>query len=150
MHTSEGSRGYGWTYLPDIAIGIRRYADYKGYDDWYVYNGGLSFARLIDEIDAGRPMVGYVAVDGNVPNHFISIIGYDDENMMYAFYNSWSEDEIICWAEFHGVDGDPWGVRSATFIRPGEPDLQPVPEPASFLLFSVGLLAMTGINRKSS
>lgn len=148
MHTSEGSRIYGQTSLTDVASGIRTYANYRGYSDWTVFNASVTFESLIAEIDAGRPLLGYVSTTGLQANHSVSIIGYDTSGY-YGFYDTWNEEEIIRWEPFHYLDETAWGIHSVTFIRPGQPDqLAPVPEPATAMLFALGLICISCTGRR--
>jgi len=150
MGTSEGSLSMGSTYVSRIDDGARNYAAWRGYTDWVSYNTSTDFQYIVDEIDAGRPLVGYVASGTSGPNHSVPIIGYDLANMLYGFYTGWGESESIMWQPYRGVSSQwAWGVRSLTYIRPGEPDeLNPVPEPSTLILFGVGLLGLAKIQRK--
>jgi hypothetical protein len=150
FHTSE-DQPYGWSYLRDADDAFREYASYRGYNDWDSWNeslrsGNFTWDDLTNEIDDGRPIMFLIDTDGNGgTDHFVPVFGYDDQTMEYACYSTWSEDEDIRWELFRGM-GNPWGIGYATFVVPGTPDA--VPEPATLLFFSMGVMGCAWIARK--
>ncbi len=153
FHTSE-NLGYGWSYLSYADDAFTGYADYRGYNDWNAWNesfdtGDFSWADFTNEIDNDRPMMFLVDTNADgATDHFIPVFGYNDSTLQYACYTTWSEDETISWYDFQGM-GNAWGIGYATFITPGASDA-PVPEPATLLLFGIGLLGFAGVSRKKA
>jgi hypothetical protein len=76
-------------------------------------------------------------------DHAVPVIGYDDrgaDGLWYGMYTTWSEDETVVWEPFRGIrQGTPWGISSATFVRPLD---APVPEPTSMSLMTLAALSM--------
>nr|WP_321400535.1 C39 family peptidase [uncultured Desulfobacter sp.] len=150
FHTSE-NQPYGWSYLSEADDAFREYASYRGYDDWAAWNesfsrGEFTWDDFTNEIDNGRPMMFLIDTDGNGgTDHFVPVFGYNDQTMEYACYTTWSESEVISWRSFRGM-GNSWGIGYATFVVPGAADT--VPEPATILCFSMGLIGFAWIHRK--
>ncbi len=129
---------YGWSWLSDSDDAIRGYAEYRGYEctSWYESYGSFTWADLVGEIDANRPMMFLVDTDGNGgTDHFVPVLGYDDrgaEGLWYGCYTTWSESETIAWYRFRGMGND-WGVGYATFAVI-------TPEPTMLVLIGIGTL----------
>lgn len=148
FHTSEGlPKGSSYlSYADDVFIG---YANHRGYNDWNAWNesyasGVFTWADLTNEIDNNRPMMFLVDTNGdNSTDHFVPVIGYDDSEMKYGAYTTWSEAETIEWYDFQGM-GNNWGVGFATFVQPG---IAEVPEPTTLALMTLSLVGI-GFARK--
>ncbi len=151
FHTSENQQ-FGWSYISDADDAFREYASYRGYNDWNAWNesfasGAFTWNDFTNEIDNDRPMMFLIDTDGNGgTDHFVPVFGYNDVTNQYACYTTWSENETISWRTFQGM-GNSWGIGYATFIAAGAPDV-PIPEPATMILFGLGLLGLAGVNRK--
>lgn len=149
FHTSQDPLGYGWTYNFYADSAFTGYAAYRGYHfsafDEYFY-GDLSWNTFTSEIDAGRPVMFIVDTSGTgSTDHAIPVIGYEDRGaggLWYGMYTTWSEDETVVWEPFRGIQpGVPWGIASATFVRPLD---NPIPEPASIVLIMLaGILGIS-------
>ena len=123
MNTSRSynNNAYGWSWFSDTANGWMFYVqsvdpaldpDYEEHV-W----GDLSWGDFKAEIDAGRP-VGLIVdtdADGST-DHFVTAIGYDDDNTTYACLNTW--DYQIHWYAFAAMSpGRPFGIHGASFFR---------------------------------
>ena len=130
---------YGWSSFADQKWGLRRYAEYRGYDGSYAFDRYFSFVwdTFLDEIDAGRPVEFLVDTDGSGgTDHFVTVVGYDQTpgDLKYACYTTW--DHTRRWFPYQEMaSGRLWGVYAATFFHP-------VPEPAALipLTLLLGLL----------
>ena len=149
FHTSEGLP-YGWSSLYDADDTFIDYASYRGYNDWEAWNesfASFTWDDFTNEINNDRPIMFLIDTDGNgATDHFVSVFGYNDVDLTYACYTTWSKDETISWQSFQGM-GNSWGIGYATFILPGVSDA--VPEPATMILLGVGLIGLAGISRKN-
>ncbi|MBN1422336.1 MAG: hypothetical protein JXP34_26410 [Planctomycetes bacterium] len=69
------------------------------------------------EIDAGRPVVLVVDIDGDGDtDHAVTGVGYDDVAMEYAVHDTW--DTGVHWYAWREVaSGDPWGVFGLTLFE---------------------------------
>jgi hypothetical protein len=129
MHTSWSADGlpYGWSYTNMVGPAFVAYAELRltgvsaAYQDYYYgsYGGSsLTFARLQQEIDAGRPLVLCVDSSGDgQTDHAVTGIGYRETNgyAEYACWDTWSRS--IRWERFRAVSaGHAWGVSSATML----------------------------------
>jgi len=133
MQCSVDPRGDGQSYENQQHAGLRNYAASRGYAEtvagWQYY-GGL-WARLVHEIDAGRPMELFVDPDGDtdghkVPTHFVTAIGYryaggDPEapqNPQYCLYDPNYRTQQL-WYAFRPVgDGTAYSVQSGAWFDP--------------------------------
>jgi hypothetical protein len=153
FHTSEGSLARGWSWLDYADDAFTGYANYRGYSDWLAWNVGFGvdffWEDLVNEIDSDRPMMFLVDSDKDgETDHFVPVIGYNDDTMEYGFYTTWSESETVRWETFQGMSEEwSWGVGFATFIRAGAADAAAIPEPGTLALIALGL-AGVGYGRK--
>ncbi len=148
FHTSEGL-DYGWSLLAFADNAFTGYAGYRGYGDWLAWNEEylteFTWEDLVNEILNDRPMMFLVDSKGDgESDHFIPVIGFNDETMEYGFYSTWSEDETIRWATFQGM-GNAWGVGYATFIHAGAAD---IPEPGTLAVMFLGLAGIGYAQRR--
>ena len=121
MFTSRDPLGYGVSYEGAQGLGLTGYASFRGYGDSAAASVPYSslWTRLVSEIDAGRPMEFFVdsSKDG-VPDHFVTVIGYDDTPgaRQYALYNTW--DHGVHWYPFAKTDGNySFGITSGTYFQ---------------------------------
>jgi hypothetical protein len=127
MHTSWSVYGlrYGWSWTDMVGPALADYAELRlsgvtaSYTDLYYGESGiwaLTFARLKQEIDAGRPLVLCVDCNGDGrTDHAVAGIGYRETGgyAEYACWDTWSRS--IRWQRFRGVSSSyQWGVSSAT------------------------------------
>jgi len=153
FQTSVDPLGFGWSSLSSATDAFEGYAAYRGYAFGAETVGFSSlWARLVGEIDAGRPFLGLVDTNGDgATDHFVPVLGYDDRGAngrYYGFYTTWSEIETIDWEPFLPL-GNPWGVGFATFVTPLDPPSS-VPEPGSWLLVLAGcIISMIGRAKRS-
>ena len=129
MHTSWSVYGlrYGWSWTDMVGPAFVDYAELRlsgvtaSYTDLYYGESGtwaLTFARLKQEIDAGRPLVLCVDCNGDGrTDHAVAGIGYRETSgyAEYACWDTWSRS--IRWERFRGVSSSyQWGVSSATSL----------------------------------
>ena len=145
MCTSFSAHGlaYGWTYTHMVGPALVAYSDLTlpgvtaSYENLYYGVAGssaLTFDRLRQEIDAGRPLVMCVDCSGDgVTDHAVTGIGYreTDGYPEYACWDTWSTS--VRWQRFRAVSSAyAWGVSSATAfslgaaVAPGVDDTAPV------------------------
>ena len=79
-----------------------------------LYWGELTWDNFCKEIDANRPVILLVDVDGDGnADHLVTAIGYDD-SQNYACYDTWHIKAR--WYDFSKItSGNPWGIYGATF-----------------------------------
>ena len=119
MRTSWSSRGnlYGWSYDTDVPAAFRRYVRMVSAYEPVSMNMWSTYFTWNDyraEIDAGRPVVLLVDIDGDGnTDHFVAAIGYDDVTGEYACHDTW--DMGVHWYHWAvAAQGVPWGVFSIT------------------------------------
>jgi hypothetical protein len=132
MGTSFSAYGlaYGWSYTSMVGPALVAYAELTltgvtaSYENLYYGSSGssaLTFDRLRQEIDAGRPLVLCVDCNGDgVTDHAVAGIGYreTDGYPEYACWDTWSA--AVRWQRFSGVSSAySWGVSSATAFSLG-------------------------------
>jgi len=118
--SSEDNR-YGWSWFKHVPQAFEAYVNMI-YPDAKVKVENYRFADFSwemykEEIDNNRPMVLLVDEWAHmVTDHFVTAIGYDDETMEYAIYDSWDTD--IHWYEWHeNAQGVVYGVYGITTLR---------------------------------
>ena len=123
MHTSRGSLDAGWSVPQMIDNGLIEYAEYRGYgggDSDLLYQFQL-WDALVEEVDAGRPMVFFVdSTASGSPDHFVTAIGYDDDadRSRYACYDTY--DGNVHWYDFDRVrTGVPYGIYQGVRFHMG-------------------------------
>jgi hypothetical protein len=89
-----------------------------------------TWATLLNEIDAGRPMLFIVdaAFQDGILDHVIPVFGYDDNHFVngfndgqyYACYTTGDENETPVWYKFRPMAvNTPYGVYGVVAINPG-------------------------------
>ena len=173
-HTSEGSLPYGWSYTSHMDDAHINYASFRGYNFESAFFS-RTWENLLAEIDNGNPVAAYVDSNGNgSSDHFIPIIGYDEreDGLYYASYNTWHESEVIDWYLFGSPSSENrFGISSLAYIHPLDdpigglpisyidfniipepgpvPDpINPVPEPSTIILLSIGLICLSGWGKR--
>lgn len=137
MLTSRSAEGLtmGGSWQTNIGTGIENYVE-------YLYTSGnmtteytatvedqtwgiFTWATLVGEITAGRPVMLLVDVGGTGSiNHSVLAVGYDTESHAYACHNTWiaddpatTVDESLVWYTFSGVaPGQDFGIGGATTV----------------------------------
>jgi len=124
METSRSTDNnyYGWSWSNDICPAFNSFINSRGTtytptSDEFTWSS-FSWAKLKIEIDEGRPLVFLVDSDGNGgTDHFITIVGYNDNNgyQEYACRDTWSD--VIRWERFREISSSyRWGIsRIYTF-----------------------------------
>ena len=125
MKTSQSysNNYYGWGWYSDMVSGFTGYVSTAapGYStivtnlEW----GALTWENFKFEIDSGRPVVLLVDTDANGgTDHFVTAIGYSDEEGLntYACFDTWDAD--VHWYEFAQMEsGQSWGIHGSTFFQ---------------------------------
>ena len=77
----------------------------------------ISWSDFTNEIDNGRPVLVNVDADGDgLAEHMATAVGYDDNTMEYAIYNTWDHD--LHWYNWHEESGfDPYGIYGLWFMQ---------------------------------
>lgn len=111
--SSENNR-YGWSWSSLIDNAFEDFIQMQNSNyflnttyDWF---SGSSWDAYKIEINNNRPVVLLVDSngDGNT-DHFVTGIGYDDANQMYAIYDTW--DNNIHWYLWREMSSDySWGI----------------------------------------
>ncbi len=147
FRTSKDPLDYGWSYQSYADDAFEGYANYRGYqfDSYYESWGAFTWNDLVNEIDAGNPMMFLVDSGGDGDtDHFVPVFGYEDrgsDGLWYALYTTWSESETTTWQQFRPMSSSyNWGVGYGTFVHP-------IPEPATITLLISGALSL--IRRKN-
>jgi hypothetical protein len=128
MHTSWSVEGlaYGWSYTNMVGPAFRAFVELRltgvtaSSADYYYGTtaSSLTFARFMQEIDSGRPLVFFVDSSGDgSTDHAVAAIGYRETNdyAEYACWDTW--DAAIRWQRFRGMSSSyKWGVGGATAL----------------------------------
>jgi len=114
--------------------GLEGYTAYKGYD-FDVERRPTTISNLDElweltkyEIEAGRPVLAYVASGSGDPDHYVPVLGVSEieDNRSYQHFNHssthsamWGEYEDPLWHSFGTEDQVPqWGIDVLYFMRP--------------------------------
>ena len=129
MRTSWSSRPnyWGWSWGSDIDNAFINYSRFRNnnYAISTSYKGFSTITSWDDfktEIDNNRPVILLVDTDGNGnTDHFVTGIGYDDADTLYAVYDTW--DQNIHWYQWRGISNSyDWGIYSYTILN-----IEPLP-----------------------
>jgi len=127
METSWSSKNnrYGWSWSNKIDDAFRNYiqmqnANYTIFTS-YNYFGSSSWDNFKIEIDNNRPVVILVDSDGDGnTDHFVTGIGYDEDNSTYGIYDTWDND--IHWYGWRGLaSGNDWGIYGFNILQVTNP-----------------------------
>jgi len=118
MDTSKSTKNnyYGWSKVSDTDNALVDYVNWVNpkYEVTasIIYWSSSLWDTYCSEIDADRPVLLVVDVNGDgVTDHLVPGIGYDDSHD-YACYTTWSTDE--CWYYFSEMaEGNEWGIYCA-------------------------------------
>lgn len=115
----------GWTLYAYEGVGVHGYAMHQGYDDFSsTHNdwGTFTFNDIVNEIDAGRPIILAVDADAdNVNDHNVVVFGFDKSTNRLLIHDGWDTTEDMWWIDFAGMsDGQDFGIVAATFVTPGD------------------------------
>jgi hypothetical protein len=116
MKTSQSLHNnyWGWSWASDIGLAFLNFVQMKNpfYSVTinYEYYNSNSWGIFVNEIDQNRPVVLLVDTDGDGnTDHFVTGIGYDDVNFLYAIYDTW--DNQIHWYEWRQMSSMySWGI----------------------------------------
>jgi hypothetical protein len=131
MLTSRSAIGnyYGWSFGAHVDDGFVGYIESVNSDyiplviEYEMPSGQLTWEVLVNEIDAGRPMVFLVDTDGDgSTDHFVTVVGYSDDTVQdYACLDTWWPPEVLRWCEFAPMaPGQPWGVWKGWALLPDQ------------------------------
>jgi len=127
METSWSSKNnrYGWTFSNKIDDAFTNYINMQNPNyqtiTSYDYFGTSSWDNYKLEIDNNKPVVLLVDSDGDgSTDHFVTGIGYDEDNLMYGIYDTW--DNNIHWYEWRGrASGNNWGIYGFNILHISTP-----------------------------
>ena len=119
MNTSRSTKNnrYGWSWSSDIGSAWLKYVRQQNitytptYQLFYTYNATMTWAKLVSEIDAGRPMICLVDSDASgVSDHFVAVIGYrTSPRQQYGSLDTWYK--AVRWENFtYMASGVAWGI----------------------------------------
>jgi len=121
METSWSSKSnyYGWSWSNKIDDAFRNYITMKNsnYQTYTTYKYFNNWDAYKNEINNKRPVVLLVDTDGDGgTDHFITGIGYDETNLLYAVYDTW--DNNIHWFDWRGIsNGNTWGIYGFNILQ---------------------------------
>lgn len=110
---------YGWSWSHHIGPAFAEYVAYVNpyyRAAWQQYRrttGALSWAVLVREIDARRPMVFLVDSEGDGrTDHIVAVVGYRHTGTPeYACLDTWEPANVVRWCPFATIEeGQPWGI----------------------------------------
>jgi len=133
---------FGWSYLSYSDDAFDGYVTSKGYEctsAYTKYNDSSGWNFLVQEIDAGRPLLFLVDTNGDgSTDHFVPVFGYEDrgeDGKFYACYDTWNEGETVRWERARAMaSGRNWGVGYVTWAH-----LTPEPGTVVLLAFAACL-----------
>lgn len=117
MKTSWSSQSnyWGWSWSSDVDDSFNNYVNYINSNyfrssQFYYFNTGSSWNAYKNEINNNRPVVLLVDSNGDgYTDHFVTGIGYDDVNNLYAIYDTW--DNSIHWYQWRAMSSSySWGI----------------------------------------
>jgi len=139
---SHSQNYYGWSWFSDLGAALERYVTlcrptYHADVAFHTFHGSdLTWDALRAEIDAQRPAVLFVDVDGHGgADHFVTAVGYDTANgaPRYGCLDTWDTD--VHWFDFAPIaEGQRWGVFGAITLQLGDSSALLRIEPASSTL----------------
>ena len=118
--SSESNRyGWSWSSLIDNAFEDFIQMQNSSYylNTSYNWFSGSSWDAYKIEINNNKPVVLLVDTDGDGDtDHFVTGLGYDDINLMYAIYDTW--DNNIHWYLWQEMSSDySWGVYGFNILE---------------------------------
>ncbi len=124
MNTSWSSRTnyWGWSWSSDIGPAFTSYvwmrnSNYIVTTSHVGYYTPSSWSKYMTEIDNNRPVVLLVDSNGDgYTDHFVTGVGYDDTNILYAIYDTW--DHSIHWYQWRSMSSSyTWGVYNFRVLK---------------------------------
>jgi len=120
MFTSRSAyyNQYGWSWFNHVSGSFTGYVNLvipgtTPQAAEYIFDD-FSWASYKNEIDNRRPICLLVDTEGDgETDHFVTAIGYDDQTMQYAIYDTWSSEiHWFLWRKM--ASGREWGVFGVT------------------------------------
>ncbi len=124
LETSWSSKsnywGWSWAYKLDDAFTAyvaMRNNEYQTQGNFEFFSPSTSWDIYTEEIDNNRPVVILVDSNGDgSSDHFVTGIGYDETNGMYAIYDTW--DHNIHWYVWREMSSSyAWGIYGFSMLK---------------------------------
>lgn len=143
---SLGTKDNGATPWKGMRFGLYDFIWSKGYLFSSQLTGSESNWKIKWNIMNGKPILGNIHTSP-INTHSIAIHGYDerDDGLWVASHNTWHESESVDWYHWDSVKTTLFSTMSFTMIAAAT-----IPEPATGLLFGVGLLCLTSTRRRKT